>query len=1322
MKHLLPYILALFALMACTMEPQERIGMDPSLEGKPVTVTFSLPDVRMASLSTKTGSILDKVGDITEDPFLDPERVYLVVCGTNQSIKYIRKAKLIDTDSNFSRAKITDYPISDPNAILPNTVTLYTFEVQLELSDSKRTVHFLGNVDEDQLITGSYASQVLPSLLSYEMKQAYWQRVFLKEIHPKVDKNTGKPELDPNGFYVPDDYVKERLQYVPLIRNYAKIQVTNMADKEDLDPQNRFHLESYAVIHYPTRGSVVPYRVNAGQNDDPFSFNVSQENRLSGYESCNYLTLDETLNYQGNLPSVVSFNESIPTDAMFRDPGGLGKGKVLAYDKGSDQGFYIFERGVPTAGLKNPTFVIIRGYFGPDSETATHYYYRLDLMETQQVADESLSQYYPIYRNFRYDIQLNRISSEGLSSPEAAANSSMVVDISADVSMRHLSDISNGRTRLVVEPFMTRTYTGPSKEGHYTLYARFFNDINSANPNKNPGAVTVELVPMDDNEEDILTLYDDDNKPVVHLGKFFPRAQWTDDVNGNGVEDEDEGGYRVIRFDCKDVKYDVTKTQKIRITGRNLYSTFGELPLYREVEISLQQKQEMEVSCLEKELELRQGAKQTVSITIPSGLPTSMFPLTFIIEAEDVTLTPDNEIADNNLPVRSGISLSENEKYREKTTIQFIRTLTLEEYQQKSSGSTCTFNSYFKSNRIESATTVWVEDVDKYFNKKSDSFKNSGVPTHFFYVLAKEDNTNVKISSNGLFYKLIRYGDGEEGDWIKYSSNAVITLNYLDKVYFKASNSNIYTWSGGKKFYCFTDPDNADAKDGKFDVGGHIASLINGEIFETNEVKNWTFTDAYSFADFFKGHTRLTDASDLELPMKKCFTGCYKSMFENCSGLTLTPQNLPATELATSCYESMFSGCTSITGIPEDFLPATSLAEACYKTMFKGCRNLAGLQAGHLPATTLAASCYESMFENCDIGLTSLPENGLLPATTLAASCYKAMFKGCKNLASLPAGLLPATILATSCYESMFEDCDNNGLTSIPDQFLPSTTLAASCYKAMFKGCTKIATVSEELLPATTMEAWCYGQMFQGCTSLSNIPATLLPATSLAESCYNQMFIGCVSITSLPAELLPATTLADECYTQMFMNCDNITSLPEGFLPARNLAFGCYWRMFEDCDRLKTVPDTLLPATTLATGCYARMFYKCKALERAPELPAIDPAPACYFVMFRNCSSLKYVKCMAYLEDLGGLAIPGYWSKDDNLTETELRKFVHCNMWSVFNKWLTANTSGYTIQNNADCEFVYNKNMPNSVFTTKIAGADFVPSKWKKTPVDPPTL
>lgn len=700
MKRFLAYMAACFMVLACTSNLESKFsgGMDSSLEGKPVTITFSIPATR---LSPMTKGIEGDEGLITADPYLDPKKLYLVVCGSTQSIKYIRKAEM-ECDTNGEPithevpvTSISGYPLPDG----VKQVTVYTFKVQLELSDSKRTIHFLGNIDESQLNTGSYAYQILPTLVSYPGKQAYWQKVELSNIHPKYDSN-GQPIIGPDGSYEPDEQTADDLSYVPLIRNYAKIQVTDATAKED-----NFELFSYAVIYYPKNGSVVPYRGNASQGD-PFSFGAASGYRFSGYETCDFTKLDETLGYLGNMPPKVEIDKFIPTEEMFENPETSG-GRVIRYKvNDTEKGFYIYERTIPIGDL-DPTFVIIRGKFGEGEE---YYYYRLDLMETKQVNDEAVYQYYPVYRNFRYNIRLNRISSAGVATPQLAAISSGAEDISADVSMKHLGDISNGITRLVVEPFMSRTYTGPSEEGFYYLYARFFNDLNSADPNKDWGAVSVELLPMEDMSDDILTLYDDVGNEV-HA--FYPSAQ---EMGG-------APGFRIIRFNTKAAGSE-TKTQKIKITGRNL-KAHEEYPLYREVEISLQKKQTMKLSC-KQEISLAKGAKQELKISIPANLPASMFPLDFTIEAERPTLTPDRTLVNNILPVVSGLSISENEEFKGKQTIQFIRTLSLEEYKGLAEvDDFCTFSCYFVTNREDSATTIWV--ANDFFHTANVPFINSNL-------------------------------------------------------------------------------------------------------------------------------------------------------------------------------------------------------------------------------------------------------------------------------------------------------------------------------------------------------------------------------------------------------------------------------------------------------------------------------------------------------------------------------------------------------------------------------------------------------------------
>ena len=843
---------ALLAFMSCTSSLEEKeaaYGMDPALEGKPVTVTFSVPATRLAPM---TKGIEGDEGLITASPYLDPDKLYLVVCGSTQSIKYIRKAEVVlDSNNEPVTAEvqvddIPDYPLTDG----VTAVTVYKFKVQLELSDSRRTIHFLGNIDENQLNTGSYSYQILPTLVSYPGKQAYWQQVQLEAIHPEYEN--GQPKIV-NGSYLPDAATQNALSYIPLIRNYAEIQVTDAtADSDD------FELYSYSVIYFPKNGSVVPYRGNAGQGVDPFSFGPTSGYRFSGYEQCDFPKLDETLGYLGNMPPKVEIDRFIPDEAMFEHPETSG-GRVVRYDpNNTDQGVYIYERTIPNENL-DPTFVIIRGKFG-DSD---YYYYRLDLMETKVVDNESVYQYYPIYRNFRYNIRLNRISSAGVATPQLAAISSGAEDISADISMRHLGDISNGLTRLVVEPFMSRTYTGPNEEGYYYLYARFFNDVNSPDPNTDWGAVSVELMPMDENEDDILTLYDDVGNEV-HA--FYPSAQ-----EMGGVP-----GFRIIRFNTK-IPGSETKTQKIKITGRNLY-THEQYPLYREVEISLQKKQSLQLSLSNTELPLQKGARQELNISIPAGLPSSMFPLDFTIEAELPTLTPDNKVAGNNLPVVSGISISDTEGYKGKNAIQFVRTLTLDEYQGLTEvDGYCTFTSYFKTNRAESATTVWV--ANDYFTKGSVAFINNSdeITGHFWVKIDDDADTDccVKINNDGIEYNV-----DEEG-WKSYTKNSVIQLERGHKVAFRS----------------------------------------------TTVVTAWN-----------NDHINLTDASELILPMLTCQSNCYKSFFDGCKSLKKGPAELPATKMAATCYRNMFLNCSSLEEAP--YIAVTKVENQCFQQMFRGCTSL----------------------------------------------------------------------------------------------------------------------------------------------------------------------------------------------------------------------------------------------------------------------------------------------------------------------------------------------------------------------------------------------
>ena len=288
------------------------------------------------------------------------------------------------------------------------------------------------------------------------------------------------------------------------------------------------------------------------------------------------------------------------------------------------------------------------------------------------------------------------------------------------------------------------------------------------------------------------------------------------------------------------------------------------------------------------------------------------------------------------------------------------------------------------------------------------------------------------------------------------------------------------------------------------------------------------------------------------------------------------------------------------------------------------------------------------------------------------------------------------------------------------------SSVGANAFKQAFKSCANINIHPDKdlFLSAETLDTSCYESMFQACTSLTKTP--ILPATTLANSCYSNMFYGCTSLASLPANLLPATTLenAELCYNGMFQGCTGLTSLPAGLLPATTWEFACYRHMFYGCSALATVPSNLLPAMALAKACYALMFFGCTAIITAPDLPAITPQPACYFNMFRanttnnwNVGQLKYIKCMLLLEESQRNSTNLNYSSSYDPTIDELRNFLQCNIWSVFNKWM--NGARNTADNDAGNMF-YNSAYPapDDIFK-RSDGIGKVPANWKLVAATP---
>lgn len=687
----------MLAVCSCAdslLEPERDETPDGLPEGAKVTISFMVASEDLPST---------KAQNLGEDPALTS--LHLAVFGSSGYLKEYVEAT---PTGPCGETTFTDPATIDSEHPKITTVPLYGFTAKLTLTNSKRIVHFIGN--GPGTLPFGYADAVLSSLQSESGKRAYWQMMEIDGIKAKQDDDgdyidaLGNKITDGQG-YVAALETQKKFQEIPLVRNWAKIVVeadTNNGNNPNFTPI------SYAVVHVPDRGTVAPHSAVTG-------------GFIKDYQKKTFSYLAEEIKYPANLPPNTKIDNSIPDINCFKcwdqsveghrnysEVNGIGWIDGVApadADKdhdgdGNPDGYgavYLYERPVPTEQLL-PTYVIIYGYFDdPDKNVPGHqdvsgkYFYKVDLMTD--------GNYYPIYRNFQYRILIHSILAPGHATPEAAVAAAGSADVSADINARHLPDISDGTRRLAIRPWMARTFT-TEQSSNTELNVFFMSDVASEAPNMDPGAVTVEVLEMKHGLDEVI----DPNPDYLFIEA--PNDDPTDESYG----------WRTIHFRTYGSSSTI-RSQTLRVTA----TSDGE-SLYRDIVITIQEKQPMQVICSESRIKAKKGTPVDVYIDIPDGLVESMFPLEFMIEAEALTLSPYND----NLPVQPGTSLSGSDK----PSYHFIKTVSWDDYCALPTELDNTDRLWrritcgFISNRANSSTRIFVSNPDFFIpaNTKLGNF------------------------------------------------------------------------------------------------------------------------------------------------------------------------------------------------------------------------------------------------------------------------------------------------------------------------------------------------------------------------------------------------------------------------------------------------------------------------------------------------------------------------------------------------------------------------------------------------------------------------
>lgn len=869
------YILAVlfFSTLACTREDEPVPDNAPSLQedGAPDgTVKVSFTCV-MPESSDATTKALGEESGLTS--------MNLAVFGSSGYYKEYVPATL-------ERSYKANRTFKDANgSSFEKEVDCYDFSVELKLSNTPRTIHFLGNGPKSIKI--GKANDVLPKLLCNDpdddstQETAFWQMIWVPAIEAQT--NDDGEYLNPQGNvrqrgedYLVSSVTRAYFQDIALIRNWAKISLRNNWKDEtpdlELDPTGQtygysnFEPHSFAIINHPIRGTIVPYGGKTGFIG-PSQEAGDRNYQLLGFDELYYsekpakATVEYPFyyGYKGNLPEGTPFNKDTPSAEDFEN----GTGGVKLYDRSFqddadgnldpdlEPAVYLYERPAPS-GAVEPSFVLVYGkYKNPkdpslsDDEKANGVmcYYKIDLMDGND--------YYPIFRNFKYLVYLRKITSRGYDNPLSAAESAGSANVSADVTASHLSDISDGTKRMAIDPWMSYTFIdgdpdtddegNPVTELPAHLYVKFLDNITTDPPqlNENAESVWYELMPEDGS---VIV-----NNTVV-IGEPAQRGT--------------EYGWRPIKFKVNKPDASVSRTQTLRIYCQTDPDDSNELPLYRDIILTLQPKQTMRVSCRDEKVLRDPGTEQEVDITIPAGLVSSMFPLVFTIEPQEMTLYADlTTTAEGNqvsMPVVYGGSINPNYQDPDdpskviKSRFQFERTVTWDEYNAQRTfideydeSRWKTFPCMFRTNRDNCGTEIWV--ANKYFNPANCSFSDfrSFKNPRFTTSIPRRTQADIPVTF-GIFKDLD--SDGQ---------------NRYPKVYVKLEG---LTWEGHTPengVYSYTPTDNNPSSSTQEETltfqtttgNGKISVTLYTDDYEPVTIAPWHFSNV----GFIQAHAKPND-------------------------------------------------------------------------------------------------------------------------------------------------------------------------------------------------------------------------------------------------------------------------------------------------------------------------------------------------------------------------------------------------------------------------------------------------------------------------------
>lgn len=502
-------LLFLLGLLLAGCSDETFVETKPGQGGGQVDVLFS---VAMAP-TLQTRSM-----DGSDSPTITS--LYLAVFDSEHYLSQIAKATPTDALGN----ELTAFtPVTEGDG-----VEVTYFKVTLDVATGV-SIHLVANKDISQLPFGS-EGQIIGTLQTANNEDVYWQRVENVTI-PAAETNQ---EIVSNTI---DAATKvPELVRVPLVRNYAKVTVTNNSTAT-------FQITGIALSNLADRGTVAP--------------------RISSNTFANYWKMD------GSNKVCRTYLELLSQGYSGNEAGDEVLSDELVWSAQPTDPFCIYEH--KNVNADKTVFIIIKGKYAEDGNfngpDVRETYYKMDLVYKDQ---NNVTQYYNILRNLWYNLVITEVLSDGYTEESDAVENPASNNLSGSTVVSELTNISDGVGHL----FVDRTSIVIVDSNPVTFKYLFKPDLENRPNAVDNSAVTVSL---DQNEDQVVSSYsvatteDNDGWRVVTITPNAPTDEIKfQNVVVTGTNSEGETLDRTVRLTLRK-----PFNMRVECDPKTLYKTYN---------------------------------------------------------------------------------------------------------------------------------------------------------------------------------------------------------------------------------------------------------------------------------------------------------------------------------------------------------------------------------------------------------------------------------------------------------------------------------------------------------------------------------------------------------------------------------------------------------------------------------------------------------------------------------------------------------------------------------------------------------------------------